>query len=198
MIVFFSNISKHGNISIYLMGLGNFPFRFVKTTSWQASSWRGAARVNLCHFQATLFVVNLLNSLWEQTCSPLSNHNSCGESQWPNWTHCVLCWELGHELSLGAAPVEELAFGLMVTTATAPRAVRELCTTSAVGLWKAEKKHALSPFMLFPFFFFLLLCFRLFNPALSIALCSSSGILDLLHAPQKNKQVKRLPWRDNT
>lgn len=91
MIVFFSNTAKHGNISVYLGGPGNFPFRFAKTTIWQAASWHDTACVNLCRFQATLFIVNLLNSLWEQTCSPLSNRHSCSESQWPNRAHCALC-----------------------------------------------------------------------------------------------------------
>lgn len=91
MIVFFSNTAKHGNISVCLGGPGNFPFRFAKTTIWQAASWHDTACVNLCRFQATLFIVNLLNSLWEQTCSPLSNRHSCRESQWPNRAHCALC-----------------------------------------------------------------------------------------------------------
>lgn len=90
MIVFFPNSSKQGNISIYLVGPGNFPFRFEKTTSWQASSWHDTACVNRCCFQSTLFIVNLLNSLWEQTCSPLSNRHSCTESRWPNRAHCAL------------------------------------------------------------------------------------------------------------
>lgn len=91
MIVFFPNPAKHGNISIYLVGPGNFPFRFEKTTSWQAFPWHDTACINLCCFQATLFIVNLLNSLWEQTCSPLSNRHSCTESWWPNRAHCALC-----------------------------------------------------------------------------------------------------------
>lgn len=93
MIVFFSNTAKHGNISVYLGGPGNFPFRFAKTTIWQAASWHDTACVNLCRFQATLFIVNLLNSLWEQTCSPLSNRHSCSEMQWPNRAHCALCMQ---------------------------------------------------------------------------------------------------------
>lgn len=97
MIVFFSNTAKHGNISVYLGGPGNFPFRFAKTTIWQAASWHDTACVNLCHFQATLFIVNLLNSLWEQTCSLLSNQHSCSESQGPNRAHlepCVQSWDV--------------------------------------------------------------------------------------------------------
>lgn len=129
MIVFFSNTAKDGNSSTYLVGPGNFPFRFEKTTSWQAAAWHDTARVNLCRFQATLFIVNLLNSLWEQTCSPLSNRHSCKEGQWPNRAHCALCIQ---SWDGKAASSEEhttasglpLHLGLIVTSATAPRVVR--------------------------------------------------------------------------
>lgn len=79
--------SKHSCTSIHLVVPGNFLFIYVKTASWQTSRWHDTVCVNLCHVQATLFWVNLLNSFGKQTWhSPLSyQHSQAVAKQNPVW-----------------------------------------------------------------------------------------------------------------
>ena len=114
--------SKHSCASIHLVGPGNFLFISVKTASWQASLWHDTACMNLCLVQATLFIVNLLNSFGEQTWrSPLSLQHSCRARQWPNRTQCEMCIQ-SPEAAVMAEPLKVYCslFGSM--RVTCPRA----------------------------------------------------------------------------